>query len=346
MIARAVRSTSAPVAYGDVQDHDLIRRIGDEDDEDGEASTELFRRYAAAMFALACRIARDPALAEEATQDACVQAWRGASRYDASRGSVLSWLLVLVRGRTLDRLRARQTREGYIRSGFDGDTTSSTDCPTDRAFETRDRIGSVDAALDVLPENDRRAIQLAYYEGLTHTEIADRLDVPLGTAKTQLRRGMQMLRTAMHEGPRRPFQWRAGVPASIASSAPLLDVNILVVDDEPDTVKLTTLVLKRAGASVMSEGSAADALERLQTAWPDIALLDLEMPETDGYALMSTVRTLSTARGRSLPVVAFTAHGEADHRARVAAAGFDLHLTKPIRPALLVSGVVRLLRLV
>lgn len=297
------------------------------------------------MFALACRIARDPALAEEAAQDACVQAWRDASRYDPSRGSVLSWLLVIVRGRTLDRLRARQTREGYIRCGFDADTTRSTDCAADDAFETRDRIGVVDAALDVLPENDRRAIQLAYYEGLTHTEIADRLDVPLGTAKTQLRRGMQTLRTAMHDGPRRPFQWRATAPISIATALPLVDVSVLVVDDEPDTVKLTTLVLKRAGASVVSAACAADALDRLHTAWPDIALLDLEMPETDGYALMSQVRTVRTARRRSLPVAAFTAHGEANHRARAKSAGFDLHLTKPIRPALLVDSVARLLRL-
>jgi RNA polymerase sigma-70 factor (ECF subfamily) len=312
--------------------------------QDGDASTELFRRYGAAMFALACRIARDPALAEEASQDACVQAWRDASRYDASRGSVLSWLLVIVRGRTLDRLRARQTREGYIRCGFDADTTSSTECAADDAFETRDRIGVVDAALDVLPDNDRRAIQLAYYEGLTHTEIADRLDVPLGTAKTQLRRGMQTLRTAMHDGPRRPFQWRATAAVSVASALPLVDVSVLVVDDEADTVKLTTLVLKRAGASVVCAASAQQALERLENAWPDIALIDLEMPDVDGYALMTRMRGLRKAHTRRLPAAAFTARGAARDRERTRSAGFDLHFAKPIRPSLLVDGLMRLSR--
>ena len=325
----------------DRHDRDLLRGI---ERHDEDAASELFRRYGAAMFALACRIARDSALAEEATQDARVQAWRDAARYDDTRGSVLSWLLVIVRGRTLDRLRARNTREGYIRSGFDADTTRSRECPADRAFETRDRIGGVDAALDVLPETDRRAIQLAYYEGLTHSEIADRLDVPLGTAKTQLRRGMQTLRTAMDDRPRRPFQWRATTRPLKTSALPLLDVNVLVVDDEPDTVKLTTLVLQRAGASVVSALSAAEALQRLETSWPDIALLDLEMPETDGYALMNQVRIVREAHRRTLPVVAFTAHGEASHRARAKLAGFDLHLTKPIRPALLVDSVVLLRR--
>lgn len=334
-------SVPGPSNYENLPDLALIRGIGH---QDGDALAQLFNRYGAAMFALACRIARDPALAEEATQDARVQAWRDAGRYDETRGSVLSWLLVIVRGRTLDRLRARHTREGYIRSGFDVDTTSSRECPPDRAFETRDRINVVDAALDVLPETDRRAIQLAYYEGLTHSEIADRLDVPLGTAKTQLRRGMQTLRTAMDDGPRRPFQWRPSSPTAVASALQLLDVSVLVVDDEPDTVKLTTLVLKRAGASVVSAASATEALQRLENAWPDIALLDLEMPDTDGYALMNQVRATRDAHRRTLPVVAFTAHGEASHRARTKSAGFDLHLTKPIRPALLVGSVLRLLR--
>ena len=292
------------------------------------------------MFALSCRIARDPALAEDALQDARLQAWRDADRYDPARGNVLSWLLVITRGRTLDRLRSRQIRDERIRPGFDVDSAAAAECPVDVALEQRDRLGMVDAVMDVLPGADRRAIELAYFEGLTHTEIADRLDLPLGTAKTQLRRAMQTIRTAVDDHPRRPFQWRA-TPEKPAAA--LADCNVLVVDDEPDTVKLTTLVLRRAGASVVTAGSTRQALDRLEALWPDVALIDLEMPGLDGYDLIARLRGMCAQLGRRLPAVAFTAHGHDRDRQLTHSAGFDLHLAKPIRPGLLVSAISRLL---
>lgn len=301
-----------------------------------DAPDELFRRHGNAMFALSFRIARDHALAEDAVQDARLQAWRDADRYDPARGNVLSWLLVITRGRTLDRVRSRQVRDGRIRPGFDVDSATAVQCPVDVALERRDRLGVVDAVLDVLPGADRRTVELAYFEGLTHTEIADRLDVPLGTAKTQLRRALQTLRTAVDDRARRPFQWRAQTPAA---GPALADMDILVVDDEADTVKLTTLVLKRAGATVVTASSVAQALDRLESFWPDVALIDLEMPELDGYTLMARLRALCERYERRLPAIAFTARGAESERQMTQSAGFDLHLVKPIRPAALVSAV-------
>lgn len=330
-------TSSAPPAVRDLSDELLIQRVVA---REPDAPGELFRRYGTAMYALSYRLSRDHALAEEAVQDARVQAWRDAARYDPERGNVVSWLLVITRGRTLDRLRARQLRDGRLNPGFDLDSARALDCPVDVALERQDRLGVVDAVLDVLPGADRASIELAFYEGLTHTEIAARLALPLGTAKTQLRRAMQTIRTAVDERPRHPFQWRAHSP----SARPVLaDAHILVVDDEIDTVKLTTLVLKRAGADVVSASSAMHAIDRVEARWPDVALLDLEMPNENGYALMARLRVLCERRGRPLPTIAFTARADARDREATRAAGFSAHVTKPIRPAVLVERVARLL---
>ena len=307
---------------------------------DPGAAEELISRYGRVMFSLSCRIAKDPFLAEDAVQDACLQVWRDAVQYDAARGSVQAWLLVITRARTLDRLRARQRRDGCVRAGFDADTASGSECPADVALERRDRLGAVGAVMDLLPGPDRLAVELAYYEGLTHTEIAHRLDLPLGTAKTQIRRAMQTLRAAADDRPRRPFQWRAAAgPAP--PSKPLENVNVLVVDDELDTVKLTTLVLARAGASVIGASSTVQALERLAAWWPDVALIDLEMPERDGYDLMARLRGVCERDGRRLPAIAFTANGRERDRRQAQMAGFALLLAKPIHPSSLVESVAR-----
>lgn len=331
-------ATSAAVELNSLPDEELIRRVAAQDDE---APAELFRRHGSAMFSLSYRIARDHALAEDALQDARLQAWRHADRYDPARGTVLSWLLVMTRGRTLDRLRSRQLRDGRAHPGFDVDSAAADQCPVDVALERRDRLGMVDAVMDVLPGADRRALELAYFEGLTHTEIADRLELPLGTAKTQLRRALQTVRTAVDERPRHPFQWRAQTPANLQA---LADINILVVDDEVDTVKLTSLVLKRAGATVATAASAAQALDRLEARWPDVALIDLEMPGLDGYGLKARLRDVCLSQSRLLPTVAFTARSGERERLLTVSAGFSLHLVKPIRPALLVDAVVQLLK--
>jgi CheY-like chemotaxis protein len=224
----------------------------------------------------------------------------------------------------------------------------------------RDRTGSpevraavsqqnavVDAVLGVLAPADRRLIELAYFAGLTHSELAARLDQPLGTIKTQMRRVLQLLRAALGEHPCPPFAW-AGRPsdtqASPAARGSLQNLSVLVVDDDADTLKLLTLVLQRAGATVLPASSAAQALRRLDVMWPDLMVTDLEMPEEDGYALLQHVRDRAGLRGNLPPAVAFSAHGAEEDRTRTAQAGFDLHLAKPVRPAVLVTRVAELVR--
>ena len=304
-------------------------------DRDHHAFSELYRRHRRVMHAVAARLAHDTAVAEDAVQDACLQVWKNARQYDPARGSVLSWLLVIVRARTLDRLRAMQLRARWSRSGVDPDTAASPYIPMEYAWELRDAMRQVTAALDVLPGADRRSIELAYHEGLTHAEIAQRLKLPLGTVKTQLRRGVQVLRTAIDGLPRRPFDFPGTQQIEGPPSQALQQRRVLVVDDEPDTVRLTALVLERAGADVVSATSGRQALERLDSARPDLILLDLEMPEMDGYALMGYVSGWRQRVNRKPPVVAFTAQTGVEQR--IEAAGFDLCITKPVLPGRLVA---------
>jgi RNA polymerase sigma-70 factor (ECF subfamily) len=315
----------------------LIRRMAA---GDHGAAAELFRRYRTAMLRLSNRIAREVAVAEDAVQDACLQAWRQADRYDASRGSVQVWLLVITRGRVMDRLRARVLRESHIKPGFDVDTATAPATSFDGVLDERARFRVVATVMDFLPPADRRTLELAYYQGLTHTEIAAHLDVPLGTAKTQLRRGLQTLRKATDGRDRRPFVWGDG--GAGFDALPLEGLSLLVVDDDADTLKLTTLVLERAGAVVLPTARPERAVDRMESVWPDVALIDLEMPELDGCDVLALLRSRSAKLDRVLPAIAFSAHAADLDRHRTRSAGFDLHLAKPVSPSLLVRSIAAL----
>lgn len=311
---------------------------------DASAADELFVRYAGAVFSLACRLSRDAAIAEDATQDAFVQAWREASRYDATRGTVRSWLFMIARARTLDRLRSRQNRDAWQTPLDASPEVAIRDAGVclDGMLSASEDASRVNAALAILPEADRRLIDLAYFEGLSHTEIADRLTVPLGTVKTHMRRVMRLMRHAIAEQPARPFEWSPDRTSAPAPDAPLRDVNVVVVDDDADTLRLLTLVLERAGACVVPASSAAQARRRLATVWPDVFVTDIEMPTEDGYSLLQGVREIGGER--MVPAVAFTAHDSTEDHQRARRAGFCLHLPKPIRPALLVRRLADILR--
>ena len=165
---------------------------------DGGALAELYDRHGRAMFSLAVRILRDEGDAEEVVQDVFAQAWRQASRYDTTRGAVVAWLLMMTRSRGIDRLRARRGQPP-----LEGDHPSAlrdaadTAPPVDLALLTADDISRVRAALEALPDAQRMAIELAFHEGLTHTEVAERLEEPLGTIKTRIRVGLLRLRAAL-----------------------------------------------------------------------------------------------------------------------------------------------------
>ncbi|WP_139416498.1 ECF RNA polymerase sigma factor SigK [Agromyces laixinhei] len=172
---------------------ELLSRVGA---GDREAFGELYDQTAARVFGLVRRLVVDPAQAEEVTQDVYLEIWQTAPRYDASRGSAIAWLFTLAHRRSVDRIRASQAaRDRDLRIGV-----RDLDVPVDtvaEAAEIRVEHERVIGALGGLSELQRECVSLAYYGGLTQSEIADRLEVPLGTVKTRLRDGMIRLRTAL-----------------------------------------------------------------------------------------------------------------------------------------------------
>jgi RNA polymerase sigma-70 factor (ECF subfamily) len=161
---------------------------------DGDALADLYDRHARPVYSLAVRILRDGRDAEDVVQEVFAQAWRQASRYTATRGAVVAWLLTLTRSRAIDRLRARRARPDGMSD--DAATIPLVDAspPIEHQLLSAEQIARVRAALDDLPLLQRVAIELAYFEGLSHVEIADRLEQPLGTVKTRIRLAMGKLR--------------------------------------------------------------------------------------------------------------------------------------------------------
>jgi RNA polymerase sigma-70 factor (ECF subfamily) len=177
-------------------DADLLTRAARGDER---AVATLFDRFAPVLHAVAFRILREGADAEEVVVDAFAQAWRESERFDATRGSVAAWLTVIARSRALDLLRARTRRERLTANAQDTDPMMTPGMgeatpPTDARLGAAERRKRVAAALALLSEPQRTAIELAFFEGLSHSEIAERLAQPLGTIKTRVRLGMQKLR--------------------------------------------------------------------------------------------------------------------------------------------------------
>ncbi len=170
---------------------------------DETALAELYDRHASKVYAVARAVVGESADADEVTTDVFVHAWRSAGAYDAGRGAVAAWLFTLARSRSLDRVRSRSRRSARIEraAAMDGGSfavpVSGAGPDPERGPEMSELRGRVGAALADLPEAQRRAIELAYFEGLSQREIAERLDEPLGTVKTRIRSAMQKLRDAL-----------------------------------------------------------------------------------------------------------------------------------------------------
>jgi RNA polymerase sigma-70 factor (ECF subfamily) len=162
---------------------------------DAQALAQLYEECAAALFGLALKTMKNEADAEEIILEVFEQVWRTAHNFDAARGSVWRWLIMMLRSRAVDRLRsaaARRDRQ-HLPMPEDWDLASQDPLP-DRAtiFDQERRL--IKSALRRLPGEQRQAVELAYFSGLTHLEIANELRVPLGTIKSRIRGAMEKLR--------------------------------------------------------------------------------------------------------------------------------------------------------
>jgi RNA polymerase sigma-70 factor (ECF subfamily) len=176
------------MATTDPTDEALLRRIAEKDEG---ALAALYDRYAAVSLAVAMKVVGDRAEAEDVLQNVYVRVWQDAGRFDPARGSVAAWLLSSIRNAAIDRTRRR---DAYLRA-TKAAPIRIADEP--EPIELREDQKRVVAALQQLPADQREAIELAYFKGLSQTEIAQKLGQPLGTVKTRMRLGMMKLREAL-----------------------------------------------------------------------------------------------------------------------------------------------------
>ena len=164
--------------------------VGDE-----RALAKLYDSTSRMVYGLCLRVVKDPTAAEDITLETYLQLWRTAGSYDPARGSVTAWLLTVVRSRSIDWLRARKARRADLEQNLDDVFSLKDHRPSpEHASIEASRTRVIREAMAGLPDDQRRAIELTYFSGLSHSEIAVHTGLPLGTVKTRIRLGMMRLR--------------------------------------------------------------------------------------------------------------------------------------------------------
>jgi RNA polymerase sigma-70 factor (ECF subfamily) len=188
-------------------DTDALQRLADEDlmplveRKDATAFEIVYDRHGGAAYSLAYRIVGDRGTAEDVTQEAFLSVWRSGARFDRTRGSVRTWLLGVVRNRAIDALRRQATRAPTVELELDRlPDRSPTAQLTDTEALRHEAAREVRGALAALPADQLKVIELAYFGGLTHSEIAQALGMPLGTVKGRMRLAMDKIRSTLAEG--------------------------------------------------------------------------------------------------------------------------------------------------
>lgn len=181
--------TTRPTIAVSGDDVSLVRQIAGGDES---ALAALYDRWAQPVYSVVAHLLNDADGAEDVVEETFWQVWQRASSYDASRGTVRTWILTIARSRALDRLRSRKRNREDVVADL-GILRDPAPDPSQNV-ESTERRHLVYAALQELPEDQRRALDLAYFRGLSQSEIAEFLGEPLGTIKTRMRLGMQKLR--------------------------------------------------------------------------------------------------------------------------------------------------------
>jgi RNA polymerase sigma-70 factor (ECF subfamily) len=170
-------------------------------DGNADAFDVIYDRHCAVAYSLAYRVCGSRDSAEDVVQEAFLSLWRGRDRYDAARGELRSWLLRIVHNSAIDRLRRSGVHERRRASSEGIEERLEADDRTDVEVEQREQAAVVRCALAALPEEQRRVIELAYFDGLTHTQIATKLEQPVGTIKGRMRLGLLKLHAQLAGAP-------------------------------------------------------------------------------------------------------------------------------------------------
>ena len=169
----------------------LLRRM-----EDGEqvAASALYDETCGVLYSLAVRIVTNSEDAEEVMHDVYCRAWRNANTYDESRGSVMSWLVLMTRSIAIDLVRSKRRTSCVLPLESATEARDSYERAPDAQASSNERAARIRSALATLPVEQRQAVELAFFTGLSHSELAEHLKVPLGTVKTRVRAGLSRLR--------------------------------------------------------------------------------------------------------------------------------------------------------
>ena len=188
---RVYRGSPGPEPDPAGDPNELLRRVARGDEA---AFAALYDQLSPRLYGLVLRVVRDPAIAEEVAQEALVEAWRSAARFDPAKGSAVSWMLTIAHRRAVDRVRSEQAASTRLRKA------ATTEVPYDDVVEqatSRIERQQVRRCIDGLTELQREAILLAYYRGHTYREVSEMLDTPLPTVKTRMRDGLIRLRDCL-----------------------------------------------------------------------------------------------------------------------------------------------------
>ncbi len=194
----SVRGRGTVVHMPAVPIHELVPLMAQVTRGDQEAFAQLYDATSRNVFGIVLQVLRDHAQAEEVTQEVYVEAWRLATRFDSTKGSVTAWLNTMAHRRAVDRVRSAERRTQREHRHFEFQAGDRSPDPSDLVVTT-DEGRRVRDALAQLSEGQRTAVELAYFQGKTQREVAELLQVPLGTVKTRIRDAMQRLRKQLGE---------------------------------------------------------------------------------------------------------------------------------------------------